>query len=110
MPIFLEKNQKEDRMGGRNETRVDGLRCHESDGMVHVHDDSKSMKFQQKIDEFKESIKEAFDQLDKKEGIYKIIGKTSTQLCICRDGKTYEAFLLGGKSAKKDLKSFVGGL
>jgi len=97
-------------MGGNNETKISGLRFHENSGMVHIHDDSKSLKFSSKVGDFKTQVKSAFESLKDNEGIVKIEGSSSDTLCLCKMGRSVNAFLLGSKSVKTDIESFARSL
>jgi len=103
-------------MGGKNETTIAGLRFHENNGFVHIHDDTKKLKFEMKSTLFSEEIKGITKELKNKEGIACITGSGYSTLCLCRKGKDLFAFLIsglvgkGGTDIEKDLKNFVEAL
>jgi len=94
-------------MGGSYEEKFSGLRMHISDGDVHVHDDTKNLKFRAGQSQFKEDIQDAFNTLKKKEGIVMIDGETRNELCIMKNGTTYSMFIMGKVSIKSQLQSFI---
>lgn len=93
-------------MGGKNETTISGLRLHVSKGDVHIHDDSKKLKFKISCENFKLEVKEAFNSLESDDGIYEIIGKKDS-LCIMRSGRTISMFVKDGNGIKQKLQSFL---
>ncbi len=94
-------------MGGSYEEKFSGLRMHLSDNEVHVHDDSKSLKFRANPGQFKEDVQDAFSTLKKQEGIVMIEGKTRNELCIMKNQTTYSMFLMEKVSIKSQLESFI---
>lgn len=97
-------------MGGSNETRIEGLRLHVSEGNVHVHDDAKSLKFIEKKDMFKKEVNAALKDLEKSKngGMVKIEGAIGA-LYISKENKNYSMFLVGSTSIKTQLTAFLKG-
>jgi len=93
-------------MGGKNETVICGLRFHENNGNVHIHDDAKQFKYEAPVEEFKEDVQDAFDTLMEKEGIVKITGMKD-DFYIMKQGRNISVFLMGNDSIKKKLQSFI---
>jgi len=100
-------------MGGSNETTIAGLRMHVSGGEVHVHDDSHSLKFSKKVEDFKSEVKDVLDDSqfgsNNPDGIMIIEADKGANLCIGRHNKNVFAFLLGTSSIKSQLDSFIKG-
>lgn len=94
-------------MGGSNETTVGGLRCHINNGEVHIHDDTKSLKFKADSVSFKTDVEDALTQLSKTDGIVKIDGTSKESLCLVQDGKNFFMFVTTDKGMKTDLKAFL---
>jgi hypothetical protein len=80
-------------MGGQNEVTISGLRMHVSNCKVHVHDDSRKMKYERTNGNFKAEVKDAIKQLEDQNGIIKINGDTDTSLYIFKDNKNFNIFL-----------------
>lgn len=97
-------------MGGYNETRISGLRLHVSEGNVHIHDDSKSLKFIEKKDLFKKELNTALKDLEKSKngGMVKVEGATGA-LYLSKENKIYSIFLAGNTSIKTQLETFLKG-
>lgn len=93
-------------MGGNNETKICGLRFHENDGFVHIHDDSKSLKYESETDIFKEDINDAFEALKNNEGIVKI-SSNKNDLYILKQGRNISVFLMDNSSVKQKLEKFM---
>jgi len=93
-------------VGGKNETVICGLRFHENNGNVHIHDDAKKLKFEAPADEWKEDIKSAFVSLKDKEGVVKIMG-TRNDLYVMKQGKSITVFLMDNSSIEKKLQEFI---
>jgi hypothetical protein len=98
-------------MGGSNETKICGLRFHinDTEGKVHVHDDSSSTKFTMNAGTFKEEIRSAFKDLGKTPGIATIQGDNRAVLYLMNDSGTFKVFLSDGKNSKSDLENFLKG-
>jgi len=96
-------------MGGTNENLINGLRLHVNKGDVHIHDDGSKKKFERDVTEFKEEVETALEQLDNKDGVYKITAECGNDLCLMKDGRTFSMFLLDDKSVKTRLKEFIRG-
>lgn len=95
-------------MGGKSETKISSLRMHISNNNVHVHDDSKNLKFETSTDNFKEDVNSAFEDLKKGEGVVKIVGHKGDDMYIMRDGRNFKIFLMGKNSSiKQELQSFL---
>ena len=92
-------------MGGKNETTISGLRLHVSNSNVHIHDDSKKLKFEMSSRNFKQEVEEAFSSLTSN-GIYEIQGKKDS-LCILRSGRVISMFLKDANGIKQKLQSFL---
>jgi hypothetical protein len=93
-------------MGGKNETKISGLRFHESHGDVHIHDDAKSFKFSTDADDFREDVQDAFNQLKDREGIVRITG-VGDSFYIMKQGRNITFFLMDNNSVKKKLQDFI---
>lgn len=93
-------------MGGMNETTIHGLRLHIENNMVHVHDDSKSLKFEMHKSDFKTEIEDAIRSLDVTDGLVKLPG-TKDDLCIVSDGCCLSMYLVSKKNIKNDLQNFI---
>lgn len=95
-------------MGGKNETKISGLRMHISDNDVHIHDDSKSLKFKTSTDNFKVDVNSAFEDLKKGEGVVKVTADKGDDLYIMRTGRNFKMFLIDKNSSiKQELQSFL---
>ena len=93
-------------MGGKNETRISGLRMHVSE-LVHIHDDARSLKFEAATEDFKEDVDTALTELGEEDGVYIIEGVTRTKLFIIKDGRNLSMTLVEKGSIRKDLKAFI---
>ncbi len=93
-------------MGGTNEQKISGLRVHVNNDNIHVHDDSRGLKYEGSKKQFKEDLKNAFDSLKRAEGIVKISGKRE-DLCIMKQGKVYSMFLADKRSIKTSMDTFL---
>lgn len=96
-------------MGGKNEIKLCGLRFHlnETIGKVHIHDDSRNIKFLLNKDTFNKEVSEAFNLLNGKNGITKIEGDTSINFYILCEDKKYTVFISDKSSVKKELIDFT---
>ena len=94
-------------MGGSYEEKVTGLRIHENNGQVHVHDDTKTLKFFMKSVPFKEEAESALKSLEKTEGIVEIKGNSKNNLCLMKSGKVFSMFIKDSTSIKTKLESFL---
>jgi hypothetical protein len=81
------------------------------DRSVHIHDDSKGLKFESRADVFKKDLKRSLETLKKgSTGVVKIEGSTDTPLYLIRDQKRSMAFLGASSStALTELETFVKG-
>jgi hypothetical protein len=105
-------------MGGTNETLIDSLRFHVDNHIVgkkslpstvHAHDDSKKLKFELNLVDFKRQVEDALKELDKCDGMVKISG-VSDDLCIVSDGKKMNLFLaspISNTTTKSELEKFL---
>ncbi len=96
-------------MGGNNETKICGLRFHESGGNVHIHDDDKNLKFETSTEGFIEDIDSAFESLNEKEGIVRITGMKN-DLYVMKQGRNISVFLMDNSSIKRKLQDFIKGI
>lgn len=94
-------------MGGTNEETIGGLRAHIKNSNVHIHDDSKNLKFEMGSSEFRNEIEDALKTLKKSEGIIEIPGDGKNNLCIMRSGRNFSMFLKDNASIKQKLQSFL---
>jgi hypothetical protein len=94
-------------MGGTSEKTINGLRMHINNSNVHIHDDSKNLKFECSTGDFKTQVEDAILQLSKDDGIIKITG-TKDDLCIIKDGNSLSMFI-SEKTAnvKSELQTFL---
>lgn len=99
-------------MGGKNETKICGLRFHinDNEGKVHIHDDSRGIKFLLSKNAFNKEVSASFDLLNGKDGITKIEGDTSVSFFILCENKKYTLFVSDKISVKKDLIDFIKGI
>ena len=104
---ICERKDKEKFMGGSNGDTISGLRFHVSGGEVHVHDDSKSIKFTARPNDFKEQVSDALELLDDEDGMVKIEGKTKESLCIIKDGGTLDVCILSKRGIKQKLEKCI---
>jgi len=95
-------------MGGTNETIIDGLRLHIENNCVHIHDDSKKLKFEMHKSDFKTEIEDAIRSLDVTDGVVKLTG-VKDDLCIVVDGSSLSMYLTSKKDVKNELQSFIKG-
>jgi hypothetical protein len=94
-------------MGGTSEKTINGLRMHINNSNVHVHDDSKSLKFECSTSSFKSQVEDAIKELSSDDGIIKITG-TKDDLCIVKDGNTLSMFIAQKSSnIKTELQTFL---
>lgn len=94
-------------MGGSYEEKLNGLRIHENGGAVHLHDDTKNLKFSKDSDLFKEEVEGALKQLNKTDGIVEIDGNGRDNLCIMKSGRVLSLFIKDSSSIKTKLQSFL---
>jgi hypothetical protein len=94
-------------MGGQNEVTISGLRMHVSNCKVHIHDDSKKLKYERTNGNFKAEVENAIKQLENQNGIVKIDGDTNRSLCLIKDDKFFNMFLEENINVKKDLLNFI---
>ena len=92
-------------MGGSNETIIECLRFHVSNGDVHIHDDNKNLKLQMPVSKFKEEINDAIKILNKG-GVLEIASDNQCSLYLMKDN-TYHIFLVSNLEAKKELEKFL---
>lgn len=93
-------------MGGKNEDKISGLRLHISGGNVHIHDDSKKLKFKADSDYFKKEVELAFKTFKKSDGIVEIDGDEDS-LCIMKSGQVISMFVKDSTGIKQKLQSFL---
>ena len=93
-------------MGGMNEEKISGLRLHMNNGNIHIHDDLKNLKFEMQLSEFKNEIDDAFEELKKSDGIYKIDGKKDS-LCLMKSNNMISMFVKDKSGIKQKLQSFL---
>ena len=98
-------------MGGKNETTISGLRMHiDNSCKVHVHDDSKKLKYERTNGNFKAEVEDAFKVLEDGDGVIKIDGDTNTSIFLVKNNKSFDMFLKEDKNnVKKDLTDFLKG-
>lgn len=96
-------------MGGTNEKTIGGLRFHVSSGKVHIHDDTKNLKFEMKSSEFATQYDDAMEALKRDDGIVMIAG-SKNPLCLCKANKNVNAFILPNQSNFDDIEKFVESL
>jgi hypothetical protein len=97
-------------MGGSNSTTISGMRFHvnDSEGTVHIHDDSASLKFSLDKKSFKREMQEALESLEKvKRGVVTVEGKTSTSFYIMSEGGSYSMFLSDGSNNRNKIEEFL---
>jgi hypothetical protein len=96
-------------MGGSNEKTISGLRLHIDVNMVHIHDDSKNLKFEMHKSDFKTEIEDAIKDLEVSDGVVKLAGTTGADLCLVMDGSSLAMYLASTKDVKSELQSFIKG-
>jgi hypothetical protein len=94
-------------MGGTNEDTISGLRIHESDGDIHIHDDSKDLKFKLDLEDFKKEVNASFEALKKKDGLCEIFGNNSDTLCFIRRKGKFSMFILDNNSIKQKILNYL---
>lgn len=99
-------------MGGMNEKRVNGLRMHISGNEVHIHDDSKNLKFTRDAEDFTADINGAFKEFDSStiDGVIRINADVGADLCLVKEGKCIYPFLFDRVDAKQELVMFLKGI
>ncbi len=95
-------------MGGTNSDTVCGMRFHIEGGSdVHIHDDSRKIKFICSRGTFKEELDEALDLLEEEDGMVKIDGRTKESFCVVRKDGVINAFIFDKRGIKQKLEKFV---
>lgn len=95
-------------MGGLNETMIEGLRLHINNSDVHIHDDTKSLKFIAKKDIFKKDVEAAIKDLNKtkNDGLVKIEG-SSGKVYILKENQRFSLFMATSTSIRTQLEKFI---
>ena len=93
-------------MGGINEQTLAGLRIHIKDEDIHIHDDTKRLKFSSDLEKFKMEINRTFRALEKKDGLVEIPG-TGDTLCVVKRGKIFSLIILNRRSIKEKLSTYL---
>jgi hypothetical protein len=94
----------------KNTNTINGLRFQKYDSKeVHVHDDSRSVKFVSSTTEFKKDVKNALSQL-KGDGAIIVGGTSKEKLLLIKDGKVLSAVILSDQDITKELNSFLSSL
>ena len=98
-------------MGGSNSSTISGLRFHVNDalGNVHVHDDSRKIKFDLDKTQFRKEIESALRTLKEGSGTVAIKGHTGVTLYIINDEGSYSTVLSDGSGTKNKLEEFLRG-
>ena len=96
-------------MGGSKGETISGLRLHISGGDVHVHDDSKNLKFNVESNEFRVECETGLDYLNelKDDGLYEITGVGRNTFCLLKSGKIISMFVKDGNGIKQKLQRFL---
>jgi hypothetical protein len=96
---------------------IAGLRFQKYDsGEVHVHDDSKNIKFVSSTAEFKKDVKQALKDLlasghyGPQDGAVVIEGTSKERLVLIRDGKNLSASVISDQNIISELQSFCNTL
>lgn len=102
-------------MGGTNERTVVGHRMHVSGTEVHIHDDSKYLKFRMPSKDFKKAVEDTMKDLTTSPGIIQIVGASgSATLCLgSSDAKNKDLFMFlmgSNQSVNRELTDFVKNL
>ena len=99
-------------MGGSNETIINGLRFHVSNGCVHIHDDSKKLKFEMNTRDFKNEIKDAYKQLENEDGLIEISSSiySNDSFFVMKNAGEYSIFLTKFDTSKTTLDNFLKGI
>jgi hypothetical protein len=91
----------------KSEREIAGLRFQQYEaGKIHIHDDTKKLKFESTVDSFKKEISIALNALKKKNGAIAILGDNSVVLYLIRDQGHFIPFL-GEGNHKSLIKLFV---
>ena len=89
---------------------IAGLRFQKYDsGEIHVHDDSKNIKFVSSTAEFKKDVKQAIKNL-LRDGAVVIEGTSKERLVLIRDGNNLNASVIGNQNIISELQSFCNTL
>lgn len=94
-------------MGGTSEDTISGLRIHVSGSDIHIHDDSKSLKFEMDLDIFKKEVDASFEALKKYDGLCEIPRDNSDTLCFIRRKGKFSMFILDSNSIKQKILSYL---
>jgi hypothetical protein len=101
-------------MGGSNEKTVGGLRFHQSNGEVHLHDDKNNLKYSSEEHAFKKDIQNGLKEFKNcPDGLIVIanpLNKGNADLCLGIKDKKMFTFLLGKSCIKSDLESIIKGI
>ena len=93
-------------MGGTNETTINGLRMHVSNGQTHIHDDKASLKAFMDTKDFKKEMKDALERLEDGDGVVDIVGRGATILVTKYNGNISMS-LVNTRSQQTDIKNFI---
>lgn len=94
----------------KTSNNIAGLRFQKYDsGEVHVHDDSKGIKFVSSTAGFKKDIKQAIKDL-LQDGAVVIEGTTKERLVLIRNNKNFSASVINNQNIISELHSFCNTL
>lgn len=93
-------------MGGSNEETIAGLRIHTKDGIIHLHDDAKHLKFYMGVEDFKKEIDASFEALKGKDGLCSIVGDPNI-LCVLKRNKKFTMVIIDQESIKQKLLNYL---
>lgn len=95
-------------MGGTNETTLSGLRMHVSGGKVHIHDDSKKVKFTADTKTFKKEVESVMLEFNSVEGAMVVSGETpGVYIVFIKNGDDVMMSLYQEGSVLDQLKVFL---
>ena len=94
----------------KNQTVVNGFRFQKYDhGEIHIHDDSKKIKFEASCSDFKKELSNAMSALKEvSDGAYLINGCTNDLLLVKNHNKI--SFVITNGNFEKDLSNFLNTL
>jgi hypothetical protein len=94
----------------KTNNNIAGLRFQKYDsGEIHVHDDTKNIKFISSTTEFKKDIKQAIKNL-LQDGAVIVEGTSKEQLVLIRNGKNFSATIIDNQNIISELHSFCNTL
>jgi Ni,Fe-hydrogenase maturation factor len=94
----------------KSNVTVSGLRFQKYDsGEIHIHDDSKKIKFISKASDFKNDVRDALKYL-KNDGAVAVHGTSKEKLILIKEGKNFSAVVAEDQNISSELNKFVASL